>query len=94
VDELVSEAGRIVQTLDSAEKLISDPGLSSIENEYLSSVEFVMDYVQLYFCGPTLTAYAELDTREGDFSFKASDPGYRDALCRRIGINCSRGPRA
>jgi hypothetical protein len=51
----------------------------------LSSVEFVADYVQLRFDGPTLTAYNPPSVRWGSDNHIWGEPGYRDALCEQIG---------
>ncbi len=84
VDKLL-EAARIVKTLHTVDKILADRGLPEIVNELLSSVEFVMDYVQLRFCGATLSALATPVIQEGHAVYRANDSGYRDALCRRIG---------
>jgi hypothetical protein len=59
--------------------------LSIIEGEQLSSVEFVQDYVQLRFDGPYLTAITLHNVELGNIHLKWGMPGYRDALCDRIG---------
>jgi len=59
--------------------------LCSVVGEYLSSVNFVMDYLQLDFCGygftmniwPTIT----IESR----TLAHPDGGYKDALCSLIG---------
>jgi|ERR1700683_804039 hypothetical protein len=58
--------------------------IHSIENEQLSSVEFVQDYLQLHFDGPTITLFVwpVIKVQEHNWQFGAS--GYRDALCGRI----------
>jgi len=59
--------------------------VEKITGEQLSSVEFVQDYLQLHFDGPTLTLFTwpviTLPEREARFG----DLGYRDVLCGRIG---------
>jgi hypothetical protein len=59
--------------------------LSPIVGSQLSSVEFVQDYVQLRFDGPTLTAFTvpSIITEHGRYEWET--PGYRDALCSLIG---------
>jgi hypothetical protein len=59
--------------------------LHFLEDEQLSSVEFVQDYVQLRFNGPCLTVYtnAHKVTKDGS-SIAWGDTGYRDALCGLI----------
>ena len=51
----------------------------------LSSVTFVRDYVQLGFDGPILNAVTLPMVRVGRRRYKPIGPGYRDALCGRIG---------
>ena len=64
--------------------------LHSIIGSELSSVEFVRDYVQLRFDGPCLTAITCPTVRVGEAGFGSGMPGYRDALCERIGrVVCS-----
>lgn len=58
--------------------------LQSIVGEQLSSVEFVHDYVQLRFDGPTLTAVTQPTVRVSGRQFRWDEPGFRDELCRRI----------
>jgi hypothetical protein len=59
--------------------------LKLILGAQLSSVEFVMDYVQLHFDGPTLTVYFwPVVKRNGNIS-RFGEPDYRDELCGRIG---------
>jgi hypothetical protein len=59
--------------------------LQRLVGEKLSSVTFVMDYVQLRFDGPLLTAYTGPDVTFGGKVFAWGKPGFRDALCERIG---------
>jgi hypothetical protein len=86
VGRLLSEAARLMTALDTVDKVLSDRGLPEVANEFLSSVEFVMDYVQLHFCGSTLTVDGSPEVHEGHAVYRASDSGYRDVLCRRIGV--------
>jgi hypothetical protein len=53
--------------------------------ESLSSVEFIMDYVQLRFNGSDLTALVWPQVQNPDRTLSESDIGYRDALCALIG---------
>jgi hypothetical protein len=59
--------------------------LSAIVGEQLSSVVFVQDYVQLHFDGPTLTAITLPTIEVSKITLGWGTPGYRDALCERIG---------
>lgn len=59
--------------------------LKVLEGSHLSSVEFVQDYVQLRFDGPTLTAITPPRIRVMNECFEWGKQGYRDALCGRIG---------
>jgi hypothetical protein len=58
--------------------------LEPLEGRALSSVEFVHDYVQLRFDGPTLTAIALVQVKS-EITVASLQPGYRDALCEQIG---------
>jgi len=64
--------------------------LGSLNGHVLSSVEFVADYAQLRFDGPTLTAYTPPTVSWGTESHIWGEPGYRDALCRQIGCRVER----
>jgi|HubBroStandDraft_1064217.scaffolds.fasta_scaffold135262_1 hypothetical protein len=64
--------------------------LGNLAGHALSSVEFVADYVQLRFDGPTLTAYTAPTVSWGSESHVWGEPGYRDALCRQIGCRIER----
>ncbi|MGA9304491.1 MAG: hypothetical protein WBW31_03695 [Candidatus Sulfotelmatobacter sp.] len=59
--------------------------LDEVVGEYLSDVTFVMDYLQLSFCGPSFRLYnwpmVVLAERKVEFG----QSGYRDALCELIG---------
>ncbi len=70
-------------------KTLSD-ALTKLVGSQLSSVEFVQDYVQLHFDGPTLTAYTLPTVVIGNSMFTLGDPGYRDALCNPIGSDVRR----
>jgi|GEM_PF-1694811 len=59
--------------------------LHVLVGEQLSSVTFVMDYVQLGFDGPCLTAYTGLKVSVEGKAFAWGEPGFRNALCDRIG---------
>jgi len=52
----------------------------------LSSVEFVRDYVQLHFNGPTINAYNWPMLTVGQSILSVDTPGYRDALCSLISV--------
>ncbi len=86
VDELLRETAAVLKALDTADKVLADRGLPEIKNEFLSSVEFVMDYIQLRFYGSTLTALTLPEVHEGGIVYRINEPGYRDALCHRIGL--------
>lgn len=59
--------------------------LQCVKGEYLSSVTFVMDYVQLDFCGYRFNMYDwPLVTSNGK-PLGHTDTGYRDLLCSFIG---------
>jgi hypothetical protein len=50
----------------------------------LSSVEFVQDYVQLRFDGPTLTLFVWPSLHGPSRTMRFGEVGYRDELCGRI----------
>jgi hypothetical protein len=58
--------------------------LAEIVGSQLSAVTFVMDYVQLAFDGPQLTAVTCPVIEAGGRHFRWGDLGYRDELCARI----------
>jgi len=58
--------------------------LNELEGSQLSSVEFVMDYVQLRFDGPTLTVYNQPAVRTEHETIKWGDVRFRNALCGLI----------
>jgi len=64
--------------------------LTAIIGEYLSSVTFVMDYVQLDFNGHGLNLYVWPVVVIGDRASRQQEIGYRDALCALIGKNVER----
>jgi hypothetical protein len=66
------------------ETLWQEELLQQIVGEELSSVEFVHDYVQLRFNGPTLTAVTQPVVQVGEHEYRWCDPGFRDELCKRI----------
>jgi hypothetical protein len=64
--------------------------LGTLVGHALSSVEFVADYVQLWFDGPCLTAYTPpVVTRESEV-INLGQSGYRDILCAQIGCRVER----
>lgn len=64
--------------------------LEKLVGSFLSSVEFVADYVQLWFDGSCMTAYTLPNVGWGSASLSSGQPGYRDALCRQIGCRVER----
>jgi hypothetical protein len=50
--------------------------IASIAGEQLSSIEFVQDYVQLRFDGPTLTAFVWPTLTVGGNSFRFGERAY------------------
>ncbi len=59
--------------------------LSYLENREVSAVTFIREYLQLHFDGPFLNVYIWPRVQMPDQIFDQSMPGYRDALCGRIG---------
>ena len=58
--------------------------LAELVEETLSSVVFVMDYVQLDFNGSRFTAFVWPVATIGNESLNFGDRGYRDAICAFI----------
>jgi|SRR5271157_4987542 len=63
--------------------------IAEIVGEQLSSVEFVQDYMQLHFDGPTLTAFVLPTLKSYGRTIRFGEQGYRDELCAKIGHNVS-----
>lgn len=61
--------------------------IEPVKGEELISIEFVQDYVQLHFDGPTLTLFVWPVVSVGGATVRFGDPCYRDELCRRIAHN-------
>lgn len=61
--------------------------IAEIVGEQLSSVEFVEDYVQWHFEGPTLTAFVPPTLRLHGRTIRFGEQGYRDELSARINHN-------
>ena len=59
--------------------------ISTIEGKELTAVEFVLDYLQLRFDGPTVTFYDWPTLLLPDFSLAHGEPEYRNGLCAQIG---------
>ena len=59
--------------------------LADVVGEYLSDVTFVMDYLQMRFCGPSFSFYNWPVVILPARSFEVGEIGYRDALCGLIG---------
>jgi hypothetical protein len=59
--------------------------LEDIVGEYLSDVTFVMDYLQMNFCGSGFNFYIWPIVVLPVGKFEITQPGYRDALCGLIG---------
>jgi hypothetical protein len=63
----------------------AESAFAAIVGSRLSSVTFLMDYVQCDFDGATLTAYTLPTVSVGGRSWSRREVGWRDALCERIG---------
>lgn len=57
---------------------------ADVVGEYLSDVTFVMDYLQLRFCGPSFSFYNWPEVILANRKLATGEPGYRDALCSLI----------
>ncbi|MGI4827180.1 MAG: hypothetical protein ACRYFU_03170 [Janthinobacterium lividum] len=87
--ELLVEVNRVRERLLSAKRVLEDRGVQGIVGEDLSSVVFVMDYVQFDFNGARLTTFAWPEWGRGGERLRANEMGYRDALCKLIGARVS-----
>ena len=83
--DLLSEIERLQKQGRHIDEVLADRGLETIVGEFMSSVEFAMDCVQLRFNGSALTAFVSLQVHNRDQTFRKADPGYRDAICALIG---------
>ena len=63
----------------------NNPTLEEIEGKILSSVEFVRDYLQLRFDGPTLTVFSLPSIRKSHEVVDSKDFRFRNCLCDLIG---------
>jgi hypothetical protein len=63
---------------------MADP-IQTLIGMQLASIEFVHDYIQLRFDGPVLTINAPFQVYFAGHLCTKGSPGYRDALCERIG---------
>jgi len=58
--------------------------LQIIVGQRLTSVEFVMDYIQLRFDGPVLTVLSPVTVTTDELEIRSGEAGFRDCLCERI----------
>ena len=87
---VLNEIGRLQKEICCIDNVLADRGLDIIVGEFMSSVEFVMDYIQLHFNGSTLNAYTCPDVRTAINTLRPTESGYRDALCSLIGATVER----
>jgi hypothetical protein len=83
--DLRSEIARLQEEARQIDEVLADRGLEMIVGEFMNSVEFVMDHVQLGFNGSALTSYVCPRVHDHGQVFQESQPGYRDAICALIG---------
>ena len=83
--ELLVEVNQLREKLLLAKRVLNDRGVQGLAGQSLSSVVFVMDYVQFDFNGSSLTTFVWPEWRRGNERLREAEPGYRDALCRLIG---------
>jgi hypothetical protein len=76
---------RQAQAAPRALAMKSDTGIEHLIGRELSSVEFVMDYVQLKFQGPRLSAIVMPTLQRNGTELREGAPGYRDAVVDLIG---------
>jgi hypothetical protein len=72
---------------DPAAISFGESALQEIVGNQLSAITFVMDYVQLAFDGPLITAYTWPTIQVGDRNLRRGELSYRDELCGRIAIH-------
>jgi hypothetical protein len=87
---VLNEIGRLQKEIRCIDNALMDRGLDIIIGEFMSSVEFVMDYIQLHFNGSTLTAYTCPDVHIAINTIRPTESGYRDTLCNLIGATVER----
>lgn len=92
LNDLLAEASRIEKESRRIDRILEDRGLEMLVGETLSSIGFVMDYLQFSFRRGTLSAYNLPTFRSGGSVLGEMDSGYRDALCGLIGktVECVR----
>jgi len=59
--------------------------LHELAGSCLSSVEFVHDYIQFHFQGPSLSTFTLPSVKSVVGYLSAADDGHRDALCSQVG---------
>jgi hypothetical protein len=64
----------------------AETAFDTLTGTQLSAITFVMDYVQCDFVKAKLTAYTPPIVRSDGQTWTRADPGWRDALCERIGV--------
>jgi hypothetical protein len=84
--DLLYEMERLQKEGRRIDEVLADRGLEGLVGEFMSSVEFVMDYVQLRFNGSALTAFNGLLVHDAGQVFCETEAGYRDAICALIGV--------
>lgn len=84
LNDLLAEIDRLWKESRRIDDILDDRGLGTLVGETLSSIEFVMDYLQFHFHTGTLSAYNFPEFRKGSSVLRDTDPGYRDALCSLI----------
>lgn len=65
-------------------RLVESP-LTAIVGEYLSSITFVMDYLQIGFSDYRFNMYSWPVVFMGNQTFSRANNGYKDAICSLIG---------
>jgi hypothetical protein len=84
--DLLVEVKRLQEILHRTGQVLEDRGVHGLVDEDLSSVVFVMDYAQFGFNGASLTSFVWPIVHHGEKALSEAEPGYRDALCRLIGL--------
>jgi len=76
-----------VKAMEGSSEFDLKAALAELVGRDLTSVEFVLDYIQLHFEKPCLTALTLPSVRGAGWEVKFGDPGYRDRLCEQIGVS-------
>jgi hypothetical protein len=86
VESLVQEAALFEAKLSAIDAVLKDAGLPAIVGQTLTSITFNKDRIQFGFGRSILSAITQPKVRELRILYDMYNPGFCDALCRRIGV--------